>query len=356
MSIKKILITGGAGFVGSNLAIFLKNDNHSWDIISLDNLHRRGSELNVQRLSREGVDFVHGDIRIIDDIEQIGEFDLLIECSAEPSVLSGYDGSPTYLCQTNLLGTLNCLEICRRRKGGIIFLSTSRVYPINVINNLNYVEEKTRFNLGKNQVVPGVSELGLSEDFPITGVRSLYGATKLCSELMIQEYINAYGIKGVINRCGVISGPWQMGKVDQGFAALWVARHLWKGDLSYIGYGGNGKQVRDILHIKDLYDLLCIQIERIDEMSGSVFNVGGGKEFNISLCELTKMCQDITGNKISIASTPGNREMDIPYYVSDYRKVQEITGWKPRLDIKKNVCDIYSWLREYETILKPIFG
>lgn len=353
---KKVLITGGAGFVGANLAIFLKHDNPSWNITSLDNLHRRGSELNVPRLSENGVGFVHGDIRVIDDIESVGEFDLLIECSAEPSVLAGYGGSPVYLYQTNLSGTLNCLEICRRQKAEVIFLSTSRVYPMQVINKLHYLEEKTRLSLILDQEAPGVSEYGFSEDFPLTGVRSLYGATKLCSELMMQEYMAAYGIKGVINRCGVLTGPWQMGKVDQGFVVLWVARHLWSGDLTYIGYGGKGKQVRDILHVKDLYDLLCIQIERLDQMSGSVFNVGGGKELSVSLYELTRMCQEVTGRKIPIASVAETRQADIPYYMSDCRRVQEISGWKPCMDIRKIVRDIYSWLSEHEANLRPILG
>lgn len=350
----KVVVTGGAGFVGGNLAISFKHDNPSCKVMALDNLHRRGSELNLPRLRENEVYFVHGDIRIIHDIESVGEFDLLIECSAEASVLAGYGGSPVYLNETNISGTLNCLEACRRHEAGIIFLSTSRVYPMQIINDLKYSEDESRFNLVPEQNTPGVSEYGFSEDFPMTGVRSLYGATKYCSELMMQEYMAAYGIKGVINRCGVITGPWQMGNVDQGFVALWVARHLWHGKLAYIGYGGNGKQVRDILHVNDLYDLLRIQIKRLDEISGHVFNIGGGSKVSVSLKELTLLCQKITGYEIPIASIPETRVADIPYYVSDCRKVQEAIGWEVRLDAKRIVRDIHAWLREHEAVLRPI--
>ena len=350
---QKVLITGGAGFVGSNVAISLKIDNPSWHIISFDNLHRRGSDLNIARLKNNGVEFVHGDIRIANDLENINGFDLLIECSAEPSVLAGYHGPPSYLIQTNLVGTLNCLEVCHKQRADIIFLSTSRVYPMQVIRDLYYFEEESRFILKPVQNVPGVSEYGFSEDFPLAGIRSLYGATKLCSELMIQEYIAAYDLKGVINRCGVLTGPWQMGKVDQGFVVHWIAKHLWGDKLAYIGYGGKGVQVRDILHINDLYNLLCIQIDHLNEINECIFNVGGGQDLSISLVELTKLCQDITGKTIPITPVLETRKADIPFYVSDFRKVQEMTGWKPIFGIRKILEEIYSWLLKYEAELRP---
>jgi len=351
----KVLITGGAGFVGSNLACFLKREFRSWKVASFDNLHRRGSELNLPRLKDAGVSFVHGDIRNKEDLQQVGNFDLLIECSAEPSVLAGYDESPEYLINTNLMGTINCLERCRLTKADVIFLSTSRVYPMNLINNLKYDEDKTRFRLDSNQMIPGVSEYGFSEELSLNGIRSLYGGTKLCSEIMVQEYIAAYQMKGIVNRCGVLTGPWQMGKIDQGFVALWVARHLWNGELAYIGYGGTGKQVRDVLHVEDFYQLLKIQIERLDEFSGCIFNVGGGRELSVSLCELTDLCREVVGKKISISSIPKTRPADIPYYVTDYRLVQEATNWTPHRTLKDIICDISKWLQENEAILRPIF-
>ncbi len=352
----KVLITGGAGFAGSNLACFLKREFRSWKIVSFDNLHRKGSELNLPRLKDAGVSFVHGDIRNKEDLQQVGNFDLLIECSAEPSVLAGYDESPEYLINTNLMGTINCLERCRLTKADVIFLSTSRVYPMDLINNLKYDEDKTRFELASRQEIAGVSEYGFSEELSLNGIRSLYGGTKLCSEIMLQEYIAAYGIRGIINRCGVLAGPWQMGKIDQGFVALWVARHLWKGELAYIGYNGTGKQVRDILHIEDLYALLQRQIKSLDNYSGKIFNVGGGREVSVSLCELTEFCQEITGNKIAITSIPETRKADIPYYVSDCRYIESISGWKPTRTVRKIVEDMCEWIQENSVVLEPILN
>ena len=126
MKYKSILITGGAGFVGSNLAVSLKKKYPALRIIVLDNLKRRGSELNIPRLKNYGIEFIHGDIRNPEDLELNFKIDLMLECSAEPSVLSGYDTNPRYIINTNLIGTVNCLELARRNKTDIIFLSTSK--------------------------------------------------------------------------------------------------------------------------------------------------------------------------------------------------------------------------------------
>src|SRR5277367_5534909 len=125
----RILITGGAGFVGSNLALALKKAFADAEILCMDNLYRRGSEMNVPRLEKAGVRFHRGDVREQGGFPE-GPFDLVIECSAEPSVLAGQDGSPDYLFQTNLVGAYQCLEKARAWNSKFIFLSTSRVYPI----------------------------------------------------------------------------------------------------------------------------------------------------------------------------------------------------------------------------------
>jgi CDP-paratose 2-epimerase len=157
----------------------------------------------------------------------------------------------------------------------------------------------------------------------------LYGATKLASELLITEYVEFLGLKAVVNRCGVLTGPWQMGKVDQGVIVLWMARHFWKKDLTYNGYGGNGKQVRDILHIHELFRLVDWQMNNLNSVSGKVFNVGGGVDCSVSLMELTAFCEKITGNKINIKPVPENRKADVRIYITDNTSVTEQTGWKP---------------------------
>jgi len=355
MKHKNILITGGAGFVGSNLAIKLKTDYPEAEITCLDNLKRRGSELTLARLREAGISFVHGDIRSPEDLE-FSNIDLVLECSAEPSVLAGIHSSPNYLLNTNLVGTINCLELVRKNKADILFLSTSRVYPIEYINSLAFKESKTRFDISDEQKLPGASSQGIAEDFPLDKPRSLYGATKLASELLVMEYADTYGIGSIIDRCGVITGPWQMGKVDQGVFVLWVAKHYFKQELSYIGYGGQGKQVRDFIHIDDLYSAIKLQLENFKEYSHGTFNIGGGLSNSVSLQELTKLCQDVTGNTIEIKSVVEDRQADLRFFITDSSKFLEKSGLKWQKDAKATVTDIYNWIKQNESALKPILS
>ncbi|GAB4046233.1 NAD-dependent epimerase/dehydratase family protein [Spirosoma litoris] len=350
----KLLITGGAGFVGSSLAISLKQNYPDYQIFALDNLKRRGSELSLARLKAAGIEFIHGDIRNKEDFDSLPAVDTVIEASAEPSVLAGLDGTPDYLINTNLFGTVNCLNYALKHKANFIFLSTSRVYPIKTIETLNFEEADTRFVLTDDQPVPGVSSKGIAEDFPLTGARSLYGTTKLASELLIQEYNEFYGLKTVINRCGVITGPWQMGKVDQGVMVLWIAKHYFEQKLSYIGYGGTGKQTRDMLHIADLYRLIDWELHNLDKVNGEILNAGGGVESSASLQELTQICQEVTGKTIPITEVPENRAADIRLYITDNTNVTKLTGWKPQLGIREIVSDIHDWLNENRAALEPI--
>ena len=351
---RKILVTGGCGFVGSNLCLKLKQKYPTYELIAFDNLKRRGSELNIGRLKSKGVTFMHGDIRNIEDFEGLSNVDTIIDASAEPSVLAGLNGTPNYLIHTNFNGTINCLNLALKNKADFIFISTSRVYPINKLEQINYKEVATRFEIEESQIISGISSEGLTEEFPIEGYRSLYGATKLASELVIAEYQKLLGLKTVINRCGVITGPFQMGKVDQGVVVLWVAKHFWKKPLAYLGFGGTGKQVRDILHVDDLFRLIDYQIHNIEKVNGQTMNVGGGKDTSISLLELTRLCQEVVGNKISIGAVSETRQADIPLYITNNLKVTEMTGWKPQKRAKDIVADIFSWLQDNEARLKPI--
>lgn len=351
---KRILITGGAGFVGSNLGLLLKRDFPDAAVIAFDNLRRRGSELALQRLKQGGVQFLHGDVRNPDDLAGVGEIDLILECSAEPSVHAGYDGQTSYVIHTNLLGTVNCLELARRHDAGLIFLSTSRVYPIKTLRSLPLIHEELRLALSPGQSGPGWGTDGISGDFPLQGIRSLYGATKLASELFIEEYAGMYGLRTIINRCGVLTGPWQMGKVDQGFMVLWAARHLFGGALSYNGFGGTGLQVRDILHVADLYTLLIHQIEHLDSLHGKTYNVGGGPALSLSLAELTRKCEFFAGKSLSIGSNPATHEADIPWYVTDNRLVTADTGWQPEYDTGRILEEIFSWLDKYRAQVEPV--
>jgi CDP-paratose 2-epimerase len=292
--------------------------------------------------------FVHGDIRNRDDLDPtVLKPDLILECSAEPSVLAGYE-SPGYVLQTNLVGTLNCLELARQTKADFIFLSTSRIYPIAHLNALKFTETQTRFQLQDEQVLSGVSKHGISEEFPLDGTRSIYGATKLASELVIAEYADAYELRTLTNRCGVLTGPWQMGRIDQGVFALWIAHHFFQKPLKYIGYGGSGKQVRDFLHVADLLDLIDLQIQSLDVLKGQTFNVGGGSTNTLSLYETTQLCREIVGHQVPITHVREVRMGDIPIFITDSRKVMDATGWKPRRGAKTTLTDIYVWIQELE--------
>ena len=350
----RILITGGAGFVGSHLALLFKRDMPDSAVIALDNLKRRGSELALGRLASGGVEFRHGDIRNREDLSDAGNLDLLVECSAEPSVQAGLAEGDRYLINTNLVGTINCLDHARTHGAAVVFLSTSRVYPIAPLRELPLVATETRFVIPNGSTGPGWSARGIAENFPLTGSRSLYGASKLCSELLIAEYVALYGLRAVINRCGVVAGPWQMGKVDQGFVVFWAARHLFGGPLSYNGFGGAGLQVRDVLHIDDLYRLIREQVAQMPAHNGKTYNVGGGAECSVSLAELTKACVERTGQRLAINQQPETNPVDIPYYVTDNSAVTAATGWSPQLAMSAILDDIFAWLRKHRRELEVI--
>ncbi len=349
------VITGGAGFVGSWLGILRKRDFPGERVVAFDNLSRAGSSLNLPRLAAAGVEFVRGDVRRAEDLEALGPADLLIDCAAEPSVKAGYDGSARELIDINLGGTLNCLEFARARDARLVFLSTSRVYPIAALRALPLKEGSERLFLPAGAAGPGWSEEGVTPAFPLGGTRSLYGATKLASELFVQEYAATYGLQAVINRCGVLAGPWQMGKVDQGFFALWAARHLYGGALSYQGFGGKGLQVRDVLHPEDLHDLLKVQLADLSRHSGKVYNVGGGAANAVSLRELSGLCAARAGKALDFGSVPATHPSDIPWYVADNAEVTSATGWAPRRSLESILDDVFAWLREERPLLEPVF-
>lgn len=349
MRFKRLVIIGGAGFVGSNLAVRFRQCFAETSVVALDNLRRRGSELALDRLRQAGVQFRHGDVRSPEDLASVGDFDLLIECAAEPSVQAGVDGPPMYLLNSNLVGTIHCLEAARAGGAAVLFLSTSRIYPIERLNALPFVEEETRFRWTTTLE-------GIAEDFPLDGARSLYGASKLAGELLVREYVYNYGMKALINRCGILAGPWQMGKVDQGVVTLWTAAHAFGRPLQYMGFGGKGKQVRDILHIDDLFDLLVRQIESPHVWDGRAYNVGGGGSRSASLLELTQICQAVTGRQILIESVSQTSRVDVRVFITDTRSAHRDFGWQPGRGVEQIVQDIYRWIVDHRNLVEPILG
>jgi CDP-paratose 2-epimerase len=351
-SLQRVLVTGGAGFVGANLAVALARRHPDWELLALDNLRRRGSELNLPRLREAGVRFVHGDVRELGDVLAVEPADAVVECSAEPSALAGFKGDTHYTVDSNLIGAHNCLELARRDAAQMVFLSTSRVYPYATLDRAAYREEPTRFEIETRQEIPGVSPAGVSERFPLDGPRTLYGATKLAAELLVAEYASNFGIRTVVDRCGVIAGPWQLGKVDQGVFTYWVLGHYFRRDLCYIGYGGRGKQVRDVLHVEDLADLIDEQLRRPERWDGRTVNVGGGRDFSLSLRETTALCREITGNRMEVGRSTDGRPGDVRIYVSDCTRLRGLTDWQPRREPRRVLEDIFTWVSDNERAVR----
>ena len=338
----KILVTGGCGFVGTNIALFL---NKNYNIDSLDNLSRKGSKYNLNLLKKNKIKNFNLDIQKFDKIKKLPKYDLIIDCCAEASVEISKKKIDKVI-ETNLIGTINILKKARNNNSKILFISSSRVYPIiplnKIVKNKNI---KNKIRLNKK----------IDENESTKGAKSIYGLTKLASEMFIEEFSYAFGIKYLINRCGVISGPLQFGKQDQGFVSLWIWKHINKQKLTYIGYGGHGNQVRDVLHINDLCNLILLQIKKFDKLHNKIFTVGGSNKSYTSLNNLTKICQKITKNKIKINKQTKTSIYDIPYYITNNRLISRTYKWKPKKNIYNVVMDIYIWLSNNKNNLKKYF-
>ena len=329
----KVLITGGCGFVGSNLAIYFKDNKICTKINSLDNLSRKGSLLNLNRLKKKNIKNFNIDISNNQKLKKLPKYDLIIDCCAEAAVETSKKEIDRVF-NTNLVGTFNILKKCVKDKSHIIFLSSSRVYSINQLSKI----KRKKFIV--------------NERFDTSGAKSIYGFCKYSSEHLIKEFSFLYKLKYLINRFGVISGPWQFGRQDQGFVSLWVWKHLNRKKLSYIGFGGKGRQIRDVIHISDVCKLIALQIKQLNNIHNLVINVGGGRKNAISLKKLTKICQKVTMNKIKIFSKKTTSEYDIPYYVTDNSKVEKIYNWKPKKKFSQIVEDIYGWMILNKKVLK----
>ena len=336
----KILITGGCGFVGSNLALFLKKKGFS--VHTLDNLTRKGSTYNSNLLKKQKIKNYKINISNIKKIKSLPKYDLILDCCAEAAVeISKNDFDK--VINTNLIGTINILKKSKNDKSKIIFISSSRIYPLEemnkVIKNKNL---KSKIKISKM----------FSEKDKIIGPKTIYGLTKLCSEMLIEEFSYAYQLKYLINRCGVISGPLQFGKQDQGFVSLWIWNHLTRKNMKYIGYGGHGNQLRDVLHIDDLNNLILFQIKKINKINNKIFTVGGSQKSYVSLNKLTQICEKITGKKLKFEKVKKTSEYDIPYFITDNKLVTKTYGWKPNKDIKDVVNDTFQWLKNNKKILR----
>ena len=339
----KILITGGCGFVGSNLAIYLKKKYRNITIETLDNLSRNGSFLNLKRLKKHNIKNYAFNIENYNKIKKMPKYSFIIDCCAEAAVeVSKTETDKVF--NTNLVGTFNILKKCATDKSNLIFLSTSRVYSIELLSKL---KTKIKRKIKKKFLI--------NKYLSTKGAKSIYGFTKFSSEELIKEYSYLFNTKYIINRLGVISGPWQFGKQDQGFVSLWVWKHFNKQKMSYIGFGGKGNQIRDVIHIDDVSELIYKQIKLFKKKNNLLLNVGGGPKNAISLKELTDKCTQITKNNIDFTVKKSTSTYDIPYFVTDNKKVKKVYNWKPIKNMDDIVQDIYLWIKSNSTKLKVYF-
>ena len=357
-----ILVTGGCGFIGSHVALHLREQGNRVSV--MDNLVRRGSENNLDTLKRHDVPFVHGDVRNSEDLANLPTgIELICDCSAQPSVVTGY-ANPLFDVTNNGLGAVRILEYVRMRRIPLIFWSSNRVYGADRLNALPRRETPTRFEydaaawhgLSAEHRPRGFDPVhGISEEFSIDGgQRSIYGLSKLIADAACQEYAQAYDLSIVVNRFGVISGVGQFGHADQGWVVWWAVAHWLNLPLTYLGW--NGKQVRDVLFVEDMLALLDRQLAQIDSFRGEVFNAGGGPANAISLREATAQMAEISSRTTNISISDQPRKGDIVLYWTDNRKAQRKLAWHPQTSLCAGFTRIFDWIRQNESQLRATYA
>lgn len=351
----KILITGICGFVGSTLAKAIKAHFLDCQIMGLDNLSRAGSWFHKAALQDLGITVIHGDIRQSSDVDALPPTDWVIDAAANPSVLAGVDGktSSLQLVQHNLLGTVNLLEYCKRHQAGFTLLSTSRVYSIPGLSQLQVAEADGAFYPVPEQVFPvGLSAQGVAENYSTDPPVSLYGSTKVASEHLALEHGATFNFPVWINRCGVMAGAGQFGHPGQGIFAFWVHSFREKRPLKYIGFGGKGYQVRDCLHPRDLVPLLEKQFtEPLTTTKPRVMNISGGVGNSMSLHQLTKWCASYFGAN-EVRETHTERPFDIPWMVLDAALAYQTWQWQPETSIHSVLEEIAAFAAAHENWCK----
>ena len=330
------------GFVGSTLAHALIESGLDATLVGIDNFIRPGSELNREKLRARGVRLVHGDIRAASDLETLAPVDWIIDAAANPSVLAGVDGltSSRQLVEHNLGGTVNILELAKRHHAGVVLLSTSRVYSIAPLAALPVEEKNGAYQPRSDADLPaGLSADGIAENFSTAPPVSLYGSTKIASEVLALEYGAAFGFPVWINRCGVLAGAGQFGRADQGIFAFWINAYLRQRPLTFIGMGGTGYQTRDALHPRDLAPVLVQQMQTSPDAKPSIVNLGGGNGNAMSLAQLSDWCGARFGRReIARETTP--RPFDLPWVVMDCGRAREAWEWQPQTSLDSILNEI----------------
>jgi CDP-paratose 2-epimerase len=328
-----ILVTGGAGFVGSNLVAELAGRGH--EVRVYDDLSRRGTKRNLEWLKDQWGN------RIVFQKADVCDFDALREAVAGVRVIYHLAGQvavttsvsePRRDFMVNAMGTFNVLEAARLSGGNpvVLFTSTNKVYG--GLEDVGVEEAETKYIFTDHP--DGISERQ-SLDF-----HSPYGCSKGAADQYVRDYGRIYGLPTVVFRMSCIYGPRQFGNEDQG----WVAHFLISGMKGRgITVYGNGKQVRDVLYMGDLIRAFDLAVERIDDVRGSIYNIGGGVENTLSLLELLQIMKDKYGYR-SKADFTDWRPGDQPIYISDIQKIKEGLGWEPRIGRDDGIDKLHAWI------------
>jgi CDP-paratose 2-epimerase len=332
-----VLITGGAGFIGANVAHrLLRFGEH---VRILDNLSRLGVEKNLAWLrDNHGQDFelLIGDVRDPATVERaVNGVEHVFHFAAQVAVTTSLV-DPRLDFAVNGLGALNVLEAVRRspRPPSLLYTSTNKVYG--ALEDVELASTRTRYA----PVDREIAARGISEKRPLE-FHSPYGCSKGTADQYILDYARSFGVRAAVFRMSCIYGPRQFGNEDQGWVAHFLIRAL-RGEP--ITIYGDGKQVRDILYVEDLVDALLLARDRIDGLAGRAFNVGGGPANTLSLLELCERIERLV--RAPHLEYDDWRQADQRYYVSDPRALGTATGWAPTVNVNDGIALLHRWLSE----------
>lgn len=336
----KLLITGGSGFLGTNIAIEANKKGH--EVICIDNFVRRGSDANATYLKNNyEIETIHAEVRLKEDWNDLSQVDAVIHLAGQPGIPRSLE-NPVLDFQVNAVGTLYALEYARKCGNiPLIYASTNKIYNDSV-NELPLIEKETRYEFADRE--------GINESFPMdssgTHPHSPYGVSKASADLLCQEWFHAFGVPTVVMRMSCIYGLHQNGVSEQGWTDFFVRQRI-LGDNKLIFYG-NGKQVRDCLFGTDAANAYLMALEQIDKAKGKVFNLGGGK-FNSSLIEWVDVLNQYTEKpKMEIAYDEW-RLADHRVYISDTTKIENELGWKAKVSIPEGIAQM---VKAYEKQLQ----
>jgi CDP-paratose 2-epimerase len=345
---RHVLITGGSGFVGANLAHRLLCEGES--VLLYDNLSREGVERNYEWLRDTHGTKVRlevGDTREPKALARaVAHASMVYHFAAQVAVTTSLV-EPRHDFEVNALGTLNLLEAMRplRNPPPLVFTSTNKVYGS--LSDVSFRERNERYE----PTDTSIRMCGINESHRLD-FYSPYGCSKGTADQYVLDYARTFGLQAAVFRMSCIYGPHQFGTEDQGWVAHFLIQAM---EGRPITLYGDGKQVRDILFVEDLVDAFLLAREKISSVAGEAFNIGGGPQNTTSLLELMRCIEQLNGAAPRIEWgdwRPGDQR----YYVSDYQKFQNATGWQPRVGIEEGVRRLHSWLQVAHAQPSPLLA